>query len=226
MAENEDNKRDFKGVWIPKEVWLDTRLNALDKIILTEIDSLDNGEKGCYASNKYIAEFCQCSETKVSTAISKLIKIGYLYVQKFDGRQRELKSRLSNFERQDLKICNSDIKNLKENNINNNTNNNKKRKKETSYDEIINSKINNDEIKYLIYEFIKMRKLKKKPLTDRALTIQINKLNKLSTDIEEQKAIIEKTIVKNWDEFYPIRKENNYDQHERPNATDYSEFDR
>lgn len=40
--------RDFKGVWIPKEVWLDTRLNALDKVILTEIDSLDNGERGCY----------------------------------------------------------------------------------------------------------------------------------------------------------------------------------
>lgn len=118
MAENE---RDFKGVWIPRTVWLDDRLNALDKVILTEIDSLDNGERGCYASNKHIAEFCQCSETKVSTAISKLIKLGYITVQKFDGRQRELKSRLSKFERQGLKNCNSDFKNLKESNISNNT---------------------------------------------------------------------------------------------------------
>ena len=94
-----DNERDFKGVWIPKEVWLDTRLNALEKIILTEIDSLDSSERGCWASNKHLAEFCQCSESKVSTAISKLIKLGYLYVQSFDGRLRELKSRLSNFER-------------------------------------------------------------------------------------------------------------------------------
>lgn len=78
-------------------------MNALDKIILTEIDSLDRRERGCYASNKSIAEFCQCSETKVSTAISKLIKLEYIYVQKFDGRQRELKSRLSNFERQNFK---------------------------------------------------------------------------------------------------------------------------
>jgi hypothetical protein len=120
MAEQE---RDFKGVWIPREVWLDTRLNALDKIILTEIDSLDNGERGCWASNKYIAEFCQCSETKVSTAVSKLIKFGYLYMKSFDGRQRELKSRLSNFERQKNENCKADFESLKENNTSNNTSN-------------------------------------------------------------------------------------------------------
>ena len=129
MAENE---RDFKGVWISKEVWLDTRLNALEKIILTEIDSLDN-ERGCWASNKYIAEFCQCSETKVSTAISKLIKLDYLYIQSFDGRQRILKSRLSNFERQDFKKSKADSQNLKQNNINNKTNNNTEK-----YNAIIN----------------------------------------------------------------------------------------
>lgn len=120
----DQQKRDFKGVWIPKEVWLDTRLNALDKVILTEIDSLD-GEGGCFASNEYIAEFCQCSITKVSTAISKLIEYGYLYVENFDGRKRTLKSRLSKFERQTCKNLKADIKNLKESNISNNTSNNK-----------------------------------------------------------------------------------------------------
>ena len=116
-----NNERDFKGVWIPKEVWLDTRLNALEKVILTEIDSLDSSERGCWASNKHIADFCQCSETKVSTAISKLIEYEYLYVQSFDGRIRELKSRLSNFERQNLKNCEPDFKNLKQSNTYNNT---------------------------------------------------------------------------------------------------------
>ena len=119
-----NDNRDFKGVWIPKEVWLDTRLNALDKVILMEIDSLDQGEKGCYASNEHLAEFCQCSKTKVSTAVSKLIECGYLYIQNFDGRKRELKSRVSNFERQSLKKCNADIQNLKESNTYSNTNNN------------------------------------------------------------------------------------------------------
>ena len=113
--------RDFKGVWIPKEVWLDNRLNALDKVILTEVDSLDQGEKGCYASNKYIAEFCQCSESKVSKSISLLIKLGYLYIQHFDGRQRELKSRLSNYDRLPSKKCEADYEKMLESNIGNNT---------------------------------------------------------------------------------------------------------
>ena len=68
----QEQARGFKGVWIPKDVWLDGNLNALDKIILVEIDSLNNND-GCYASNKYIAEFCQCSESKVSRSIQKLI---------------------------------------------------------------------------------------------------------------------------------------------------------
>lgn len=123
-----ENERDFKGVWIPKTVWLDTRLNALEKIILTEIDSLDMSDKGCYATNKYIAEFCQCSETKVSTAVSKLIEYGYIYVQSFDGRQRVLKSRLSNFERQNIKYCNPAFENVKESNTYKNTKNNTKNK--------------------------------------------------------------------------------------------------
>ena len=90
-----EQERDFKGVWIPKAVWLDRRLSALDKMILTEIDSLASEERGCFASNAYIADFCQCSEAKVTKSISLLIKLGYLYVASFNGRQRELKSCLS-----------------------------------------------------------------------------------------------------------------------------------
>lgn len=109
--------RDFKGVWIPKEVFLDDRLNAIEKIILVEVDSLDvEGSEGCYASNEYLAKFCQCSVTKVSTSISKLIKLGYLYVSGNDGRKRYLKSRLSNFERQDFRKSDPDSQNMKQSN--------------------------------------------------------------------------------------------------------------
>lgn len=107
-----------------------------------------------------------------------------------------------------------------------NKNNNKERKKETSYDVIINEMVIDNQIKELLYEFIKMRKMKKKPLTDRALKILINKLFSLSDDLEEQKQIIEQSLVRSWESFYPVRKENNNDQHERNTSTDYSEFDR
>lgn len=108
--------RDFKGVWIPKEVWLDNRLSMLDKGILAEIDSLDMGEKGCFASNEHLAEFCQCSLTKVSTSISKLIELGYVFVASFDGRKRFLKSRLSKSERQTFRNCEADFQKVKDSN--------------------------------------------------------------------------------------------------------------
>lgn len=116
--------RDFKGVWIPKEIWLDNRLNSLDKIILVEIDSLDATEDGCYASNQYLAEFCQCSETKISTAINKLVNLGYIEIIKFDGRKRYIKSRIKNFESLPLKNLKSEFKKIKDINIYNNINNN------------------------------------------------------------------------------------------------------
>lgn len=104
--------RDFKGIWIPREVWLDSRLNALEKIILMEIDSLDIDERGCFASNEYLADFCQCGVTKVSTAISKLIDLGFLE-SRFDGRRRFVKSRLSKNEKQTFKKCEADFQNVK-----------------------------------------------------------------------------------------------------------------
>ena len=112
----ETHERDFKGVWIPSVVYLDERLSPLDKIILVEIDSLDLSDKGCYASNKYIADFCQCSESKVTKSISKLIEYGYLYMQSFDGRKRELRSRLSHYAIEPSKKYEADEQKLRESN--------------------------------------------------------------------------------------------------------------
>ena len=146
-------ERDFKGVWISREVWLDNRLTAIEKVILMEIDSLDCGENGCFASNQYLAEFCQCSETKVSTAISKLIKLGYLTVKSFDGRKRELKSRLSKIERQGAKKEKAETQKVKDNNITNKTLTNGK-KGRNLYQEIINEYTDNEEISKAIWDFI------------------------------------------------------------------------
>lgn len=121
-----EQERDFKGIWVSKEIWLDERLNALDKIILMEIDSLDCSENGCFASNKYLSDFCQCSESKVSKTISKLISLGYIEQKSFDGRQRVLQSRLVKFTRQTSKFYEADSQNLLPSNIYNNINNNKK----------------------------------------------------------------------------------------------------
>ena len=72
-------QRAFKGVWIPKEVWLDKSLGWSEKLLLVEIDSLDNDE-GCWASNEYFAEFFNLSKDRISKLISSLKKKGYVTV--------------------------------------------------------------------------------------------------------------------------------------------------
>lgn len=203
MAENE---RDFKGVWIPKVVWLDTRLNALDKVILTEIDSLDCGEKGCYASNKYIADFCQCSETKVSKSISLLIKLGYLYIQSFDGRQRELKSRLANLTSQPCKKDKAELQNMQESNTSNNTTNNKKKvSKKNTFDEIILNYSKDEETIDLLKEWLKVRKAKRAAMTDRAIKMNIDKLDILAKQSNMSvNQYLSEVICRGWAAFYAI----------------------
>ena len=73
-------ERDFKGIWIPKEVWLNKDLKLIEKIFLVEIDSLDN-ESGCYASNKYLAEFFSISKGRCSQIINKLQEKGLITIE-------------------------------------------------------------------------------------------------------------------------------------------------
>ena len=204
-------ERDFKGVWIPKTVWLDERLNALEKVILTEIDSLDQGERGCWASNKHIADFCQCSETKVSTAVSKLIKLGYLYVQNFDGRQRELKSCLSKFESLSDENCKADYKNLKESNTENKPPTNTERKKKVSkaetatFDSIIEGYTDSIDLRATLIEFLKMRQRIKKPMTNYALNLLLKKLDKLASSAEAKMDILNQSIINGWQDVYALK---------------------
>lgn len=88
--------RDFKGVWIPKEIWLDNRLTAVEKVLLIEIDSLSGGELGCIKTNETLAEFCQCGVRTVTRSISNLKDLGLIRVESFDGRKRVLRSCLAN----------------------------------------------------------------------------------------------------------------------------------
>ena len=72
-------KRDFKGIWIPKEIWLSTDLKVMEKLILVEIDSLDN-EDGCFASNEHFSKFFSLSKNRCSEIIKSLEKKGYIKI--------------------------------------------------------------------------------------------------------------------------------------------------
>jgi DnaD/phage-associated family protein len=82
-----DNRRGFKGVWIPAEYWLDANLTMSEINMITEIDSLDNGN-GCYASNKHFAEFFGVTKGRASQIIASLKAKGYISISyDRDGKQ-------------------------------------------------------------------------------------------------------------------------------------------
>ncbi|TMM58438.1 helix-turn-helix domain-containing protein [Maribacter algarum] len=71
--------RAFKGIWIPKTIWLSKELTIQEKVFIVEIDSLENnGKGGCYAGNKYFAEFFGISESRVSNVIKCLVDKGMI----------------------------------------------------------------------------------------------------------------------------------------------------
>ena len=64
-------ERDFKGVWIPKDIWLSRELSLMEKVLFVEIHSLDN-ERGCFASNRHFAEFFDVSDRQIRTYVGTL----------------------------------------------------------------------------------------------------------------------------------------------------------
>lgn len=72
--------RKFEGVWIPRGVWLSKNLTLQEKVLLTEINSLDN-DKGCFASNSYFSEFFDLSRSRISQIIKSLTTKKYIKVR-------------------------------------------------------------------------------------------------------------------------------------------------
>ena len=102
----------------------------------------------------------------------------------------------------------------------------KGKQEQTNYDQIINNLVVNEEVKNELYEFIKMRKFIKKPLTNKGLELIIDELFNLSTVPDEQIKILDKSIANNWAGLFPLKD----NQQERKNevkrdGSDYAEFD-
>ena len=81
-----------------------------------------------------------------------------------------------------------------------------KKERKTSFDDAIDKYTSNDELKSAIVEFIKMRKLIKAPMTDRALKGIFNELDKLGHNDKEKIAILEQSIVRSWRGVFAISK--------------------
>lgn len=87
-------ERGFKGVWIPREIWLHPGLTLQEKVLLVEIDSLDNDD-GCFANNKHFSEFLNISPRRVQELVGSLKEKGYISVSfLYRGETKEIGNRV------------------------------------------------------------------------------------------------------------------------------------
>lgn len=95
--------------------------------------------------------------------------------------------------------------------INTDKNTDIKKERKTSFDEILDSFpiiSNFPPVRESFLEFIKFRKMIKKPLTDKALKLNIEKAIKLAGgDPMRTKAIVEQSISRGWSGMFPLKDE-------------------
>ena len=69
-------KRNFKGVWIPAQLYLSEGITWTQKLMLVEIDSFSKSNLPCFISNEHLAKHLQISESGVEKALRGLVKFG------------------------------------------------------------------------------------------------------------------------------------------------------
>lgn len=232
--------RDFKGVWIPKEIWLSKELTLLEKIIYIEIDSLDN-ENHCTAGNEYFAEFCNCSESKVTKTIRKLKELGMVEEVDFDGRHRKLrvvKSTIEGskkYEAGSEKVRPISIHNNQDNKERDNSkelsskekidsflgSGKKKEPKQSLYSKCIaqiDSRDYGTDLHNALVDYLQLRlQIKDKQLYANSWKGLLNKLERDFTNDEERLQSVYQSIERGYASFFPVnRNKKNYTQADKP----------
>ena len=206
---------------IPKLVMQDTSLHVTSKAIYAYFCSYAGSGDTCFPSRtricadlgisidtfgKYLKQltdkgYIECSQIKengkfshnvytLCGTISPCPKISDTENTVYDGMDSNINSSL---------------------NINSYSNNNnisvgkKESKPKSGYEKIINEYTENEELRTALWEFIKMRKLIKKPMTDRALRGIMNKLDTLASTDTEKIAILDQSIQNSWQGVFELR---------------------
>ena len=178
-------------------------------------------------SQQYLADWTNSTTRGVRKALTSLEEKGLLLIAK-NGKSNKYRAIRPEIEEQSSANVTEEQSSAKQrnkvplieeqssyNNIDIDIENNlvkKERKKavaQNSYNEILDSMVTDPKLKEALIEFIKMRKLSKKPPTDHALELLIKKLYKLSSDPQTQIEIVEQSILNNWKGFFPLKQMDN-----------------
>lgn len=156
-------------------------------------------------------------QTSVRSAIKELEAAGFLS----RTRERDESGRMGKcvwivcdyprFENPNLANSNLGIEpqlSTKEQSTDESSTNKKKERKRAGYDEIIASYTENVELRSALVEFVKMRKMMKKPLTNKALSLLLTSkkgLDGLASTDAEKIDIVQQSIMRGWLGFFPLK---------------------
>ena len=197
-----------------------------------------DGEQWFEGSRQYLAEWCNSTKQGVQKNLKSLVEKGYLikedvvinnvkfckYKSNLDAihsSEQSLPTQATKFTGGSKQSCPPPSKqslpnNININNIDNNIDNKKVSKKEKapekksfSFDEIIDSYTDNEELRMELKEHLKTRKSKKATMTNRAIELSLNKLDKISSSDDEKIQIVQNAIMSGWTTFYPLKNNDN-----------------
>ena len=77
-------KRQFTGVWLPREVLEDERLKGTEKILYAEIASF--GEKGCWKKSEELMSLTGMRTSAFQASCRRLVEFGYITQSREYGR--------------------------------------------------------------------------------------------------------------------------------------------
>lgn len=206
-----------------KDKRLSLKAKGLLSVMLSLPDTWDYSISGLVA-------ICKESETAVKSTLNELKSCGYLVVTKkmpdetesgrieyvYDifehaqtGKQWVEKQGVENLWVESLGVENVRQLNTKKSNTDKSTTNKKKKEgTRAGYDEIINDYTENEELRSVLIEFVKMRKMMKKPLTNRALSLLLTSkkgLDGLASTDAEKIDIVQQSIMRSWLGFFPLK---------------------
>ncbi|MGH4125139.1 MAG: Lin1244/Lin1753 domain-containing protein [Clostridium sp.] len=150
----------------------------------------------------------QITEDEFFFSISLMDRMEYLEISR---QQRVEAGKKSAEKRKLLQISNERSTAVQRENNDRSTSKVKESKEKESKEKESKDKniIEDDLFTQALNEFKKMRKLIKKPMTDRAVSLTLANLNKLSTNENEQILILNQSIANSWQGVFPLKEGKN-----------------
>lgn len=222
MADSKVNRDNY----IVVQGWMvsDLKLKGNELLVYAIIYGFtQDGESRFTGSLKYLADWTNSTKQGVSNCLKSLCEKGFIEktdkvingVKFCEYHATNLSTVYNKVEYPMQESCTGGIQKSLTNNIaiynTNNIQDNKKESKKDSFDVLISEYAKGDqEVEELLGEWLKVRKAKRAAMTDKAIELNLKKIDRLSRESNMSVPdYLREVICRGWQAFYPI---NNYQQ--------------